>query len=152
LQAQAGACPRCGMDLVVIPGGKTKPTDAELNVLAVPIAAVLDSGTRKLVYVEHAQGEFMPMEVKLGPRAGDFYPVLAGLKEGEKVAVRGNFLIDSQFQIQGLPSLFYAKGQAPAAGHQQHGGAPPEPKPAAAPAAEAGHEGHAAPKPVEHKH
>jgi Cu(I)/Ag(I) efflux system membrane fusion protein len=152
LQAQAGACPRCGMDLVVIPGGKTKPTDAELNVLAVPIAAVLDSGTRKLVYVEHAQGEFMPMEVKLGPRAGDFYPVLAGLKEGEKVAVRGNFLIDSQFQIQGLPSLFYAKGQAPAAGHQQHGGAPPEPKPAAAPAAEAGHEGHAIPKPVEHKH
>lgn len=151
LQAQAGACPRCGMALTVIPGGKTKPTDAELSVLAVPIAAVLDSGMRKLVYVEHAQGEFMPMEVKLGPRAGDFYPVLAGLKEGEKVAVRGNFLLDSQFQIQGLPSLFYAKGQAPAAGHQQHGGAT-GPKPAAAPAAAAGHEGHAAPKPAEHKH
>ncbi|MDP1586749.1 MAG: hypothetical protein Q8M07_03300, partial [Prosthecobacter sp.] len=79
-----------------------------------------------------------------------------------------NFLLDSQFQIQGLPSLFYAKGQAPAAGHQH--GATPEPKPAAAPAAAtgheghaapkpavvpaaaAGHEGHAAPKPVEHKH
>lgn len=146
LQAQAGACPRCGMALTVIPGGKTKPTEAELNVLAVPLAAVLDSGTRKLVYVEHAQGEFMPMEVKLGPRAGEFYPVLVGLKEGEKVAVRGNFLLDSQFQIQGLPSLFYAKGQAPAAGHQQHGGAT-EQKPAAAPAAATGHEGHAAPKP-----
>ncbi len=150
LQAQAGACPRCGMDLVVIPGGNTKPTDAELNVLAVPISAVLDSGTRKLVYVEHEIGEFMPMEVTLGPRAGDFYPVLAGLKEGEKVVVRGNFLLDSQFQIQGLPSLFYAKGQAPAAGHQH--GDPPESKPAVAPAAAAGHEGHAAPKPVEHKH
>lgn len=151
LQAQAGACPRCGMALTVIPGSKTKPSEADLRVLSVPVSAVLDSGTRKLVYVEHAQGEYMPMEVTLGPRAGDFYPVLAGLKVGEKVAVRGNFLLDSQFQIQGLTSLFYAKGQAPAAGHQ-HGGAA-ESKPAASPpAAPSGHEGHAAPKPAENKH
>ncbi len=142
LQEQAGACPRCGMALTAIPGDKTKPTDAELSVLAVPVSAVLDSGLRKLVYVEHGQGEFMPMEVTLGPRAGDYYSVLDGLKEGEKVAVRGNFLLDSQFQIQGLPSLFYAKGQAPAAGHQQHGGAT-DTKPTAAPS---GHENHAAPK------
>ena len=146
LQALSGACPRCGMALSVIPGSKTKPTDAELNVLAVPVAAVLDSGVRKLVYVEHSRGEFMPMEVTLGPRAGDFYSVLAGLEEGEKVAVRGNFLLDSQFQIQGLPSLFYAKGQAPSAGHQ-HGGAT-DAKPPVAPS---GHEGHAAPKPAEPK-
>jgi membrane fusion protein, copper/silver efflux system len=137
------------MDLTVIPGGKSKPTEAELSVLAVPISAVLDSGARKLVYVEHAHGQFMPMEATFGPRAGDFYPVLAGLKEGDKVAVRGNFLLDSQFQIQGLPSLFYAKGQAPAAAHQ-HGAT--ESKPAAAPPAAKGHEGHAAPKPAEHKH
>ena len=150
LQAQAGACPRCGMALTVIPGGKTRPTEAELAVLAVPIAAVLDSGTRKLVYVEHAQGRFMPMEATLGPRAGDFYPVLAGLKEGQRVAVRGNFLLDSQFQIQGLPSLFDAQGQAPAAGHQH--GATRESKPAATPPAEAGQEGHGAPKPAGHKH
>ncbi len=150
LQAQAGACPRCGMALTVIPGDKTRPTDDELSVLAVPVAAVLDSGVRKLVYVEHAQGEFMPMEVTLGPRAGDYYSVLAGLKEGVMVAVRGNFLLDSQFQIQGLPSLFYAKGQAPAAGHP-HGGATDAKPAAAAPAAPSGHEGHAAPKPYEPK-
>lgn len=135
LQAKSGACPHCGMDLTVIPGGKTKPTAAELSVLAVPVSAVLDSGTRKLVYVEHSRGEFMPVEVTLGPRAGDYYSVRAGLKEGERVAVRGNFLLDSQFQIQGLPSLFYAKGQAPAADHQHEtgtGSTPPivEPKPA----------------------
>ena len=46
----------------------------------------------------------------------------SGLKEGDRVAVRGNFLLDSQFQISGLPSLFYEHGQAPAAGHQ-HGAA-----------------------------
>ena len=27
--------------------------------------------------------------------------------------MRGNFLLDSQFQIRGLPSLFYKEGQAP---------------------------------------
>jgi len=143
---QPGKCPNCGMALTQIPGGGAKPTDDELNVLALPVAAVLDSGVRKLVYVEHAKGEFMPMEVSLGPRAGDYYPVLAGLKGGELVAVRGNFLLDSQFQIQGLPSLFYAHGQAPEGGHQ-HGGSAPATK--AAPPA--GHEGHEPPKPAGHK-
>lgn len=151
LKVQAGACPRCGMDLTIIPGSKTKPTDAELSVLSVPVSAVLDSGMRKLVYVEHAQGEYMPMELTLGPRAGDYYPVLAGLKEGEKVAVRGNFLLDSQFQIQGLTSLFYAKGQAPAAVHQHGGAAASKPAASSPAAAPSGHKGHAAPKPAEHK-
>ncbi|MDA0812306.1 MAG: efflux RND transporter periplasmic adaptor subunit [Verrucomicrobia bacterium] len=112
LQPEAGACPHCGMTLTVISGDNVVPTEKELLVLAVPVSAVLDSGARKLVYVEHSRGEFMPMEVTLGPRAGGFFPVLAGLEGGEMVAVRGNFLIDSQFQIQGLPSLFYATGQA----------------------------------------
>lgn len=150
LQAHAGACPRCGMALTVIPGGNTKPSESELRVLAVPVSSVLDSGTRKLAYVEHGQGKFMPMEISLGPRAGDFYPVLAGLKEGDEVAVRGNFLLDSQFQIQGLPSLFYAKGQAPAAGHQ-HGGSPNAQRDTTPPEVK-GHEGHAMPNPAEHKH
>jgi Cu(I)/Ag(I) efflux system membrane fusion protein len=158
LQPNGDACPHCGMNLTMIPGGNTKPTEAELSVLAVPVSAVLDSGTRKLVYVEHSHGEFMPMEVTLGLRAGDYFSVREGLKEGDKVAVRGNFLLDSQFQIQGLSSLFYGKGQAPASGHQ-HGEAPeakpatPGSKPdAAAPAVSPGHEGHATPKPLEHKH
>ena len=99
--------------------------------LAVPATAVLDSGVRKIAYVERAPGEYVAAALKLGSRAGDFYPVLAGLKEGDRVAVRGNFLLDSQFQISGLPSLFYEHGQAGASGHQH--GAP-------------------APKPAEHKH
>ena len=115
--------------------------------LAVPVTAVLDSGIRKIAYVERAPGEYVPAELKLGARAGDFYPVLAGLKDGDRVAVRGNFLLDSQFQISGLPSLFYEHGQAPAAGHQH--GAPPDTKaPAPKPT---GHEGHATPKPAEPK-
>jgi hypothetical protein len=70
------------------------------------------------------------------------------LKEGDRVAVRGNFLLDSQFQIRGLPSLFYEHCQAPAAGHP-HGVPAGKTTPAAKPT---GHEEHATPKPVEHKH
>ncbi len=73
--------------------------------LAVPAEAVLTTGQRQLVYVEGEPGQYHLVQPKLGPRAGDFYPVLGGLAEGDRVVVRGNFLLDSQFQISGKPSL-----------------------------------------------
>lgn len=127
IEDKAGLCRICGMTLAVIPGdpGQAVP-EAEQLVLAVPATAVLDSGIRKLVYVERAKGEFTPVEVLTGPRSHEFFPVISGLNEGDRVAVRGGFLLDSQFQIAGLPSLFYKEGQAGAAGHQ-HGGSTPTP-------------------------
>jgi len=157
-----GACPECRMALGKIPG--TPPAADSPLPLAIPVSAVLDSGTRKLVHVEQAAGLYAAREVRLGVRAGNYYPVIHGLTEGDRVAVRGNFLLDSQFQIAGLPSLFYAAGQAPAAGHQ-HGGPPPPgadhsshapapapQKPAATPDEHEGHKGGNGPKPAEHKH
>jgi Cu(I)/Ag(I) efflux system membrane fusion protein len=88
---------------------------------------VLDTGRRRIVWVETAPGAFEAREVVLGPRCGDDYPVLSGLAEGERVVVRGNFLLDSQAQILGKPSLLFPKGLAPAdsgaahAGHAGHG-------------------------------
>ena len=125
---RAGECPVCKMKLVQIPGtpASAKPEGDQL-LLAVPVTAVLDSGVRKLVYVEKSKGQFAPVEIVTGPRTDDSYPVLSGLNEGDKVVTRGNFLLDSQFQIRGLPSLFYREGQAGAAGHQ-HGGAAAGPK------------------------
>jgi Cu(I)/Ag(I) efflux system membrane fusion protein len=147
LEVKDGPCPVCKMALTQIPtaGVAAKPED-EL-IVAVPVTAVLDSGLRKIAYVERAPGQYVPAALKLGSRAGAFYPVLDGLKEGDRVAVRGNFLLDSQFQISGLPSLFYEHGQAPAAGHQ-HGAAADKAAPAPKPV---GHEGHAPPKPAEPK-
>lgn len=138
LQAHAGSCPICGMTLVQIPGGPAHahPPGSEL-VLAVPVTAVLDSGTRKIVYVERTPGQFAAVEIVTGPRIDDAYSVLDGLDEGAKVATRGNFLLDSQFQIRGLPSLFYSEGQTPAIGHL-HGAAPPAA--ADSPAAARGHD------------
>lgn len=145
IQLQPGNCPLCGMKLEQLPGEKISETSGEQDpaVLAVPVSAVLDSGVRKLVYVERSQGRYEGVEVVTGPRAGDYFPVLKGLSEHDAVAVRGNFLIDSQFQIRGMPSLLNKEGAAPVKGHGEHGGSTPsyEPK-SGGPGEKTDHSGH----------
>lgn len=103
LKPRAGACPVCRMPLQRHP--QAAPGRSTEDPLAIPGTAVLDSGTRKLVYVEPMAGDYEPREVRVGPIAAGWYPVLDGLYEGERVVVQGGLLLDSQFQIQGLPSL-----------------------------------------------
>ena len=71
------------------------------DVLAIPRSAVLDTGMRKFVYVAKGNGEFEGRQVQIGPAGTDYYPVLAGLKEGERIVSQGSFLIDSQTRITG---------------------------------------------------
>ncbi len=76
--------------------------------LVVPATAVLLTGRRALVYVRKPGGGppvFEGREIRVGPRAGDFYVVLSGLAEGERVVVEGNFAIDSALQLQAKPSM-----------------------------------------------
>ncbi len=83
------------------------------EVLAVPETAVVDTGRRTLVFVEMEPGMYMPVNVKLGRRADGYYEVKHGLKEGQKVVVKGTFLLDSEAQIKGL----YGEGGG---GHHHH--------------------------------
>jgi membrane fusion protein, copper/silver efflux system len=77
------------------------------DVLAIPSSAVLDTGMRKIVYVAKSNGEFEGRQVQLGAPGNDYYPVLAGLKEGERIVSQGSFLIDSQTRISaGMTGLF----------------------------------------------
>jgi RND family efflux transporter MFP subunit len=77
------------------------------DVLAIPRSAVLDTGIRKFVYVAKANGEFEGRQVQLGPAGTDYYPVLTGLKEGERIVSQGSFLIDSQTRITaGMTGMF----------------------------------------------
>jgi multidrug efflux pump subunit AcrA (membrane-fusion protein) len=95
------------------PRGELKPgmfADARLALplgerLSVPRSAVIDTGTRQVVYVETAPGTFTPREVKLGAAAGDRREVLEGLREGEKVVGAANFFVDSQAQLTGGTSI-----------------------------------------------
>lgn len=79
--------------------------EAEIQVplgkkLAVPESAVLDSGTRQLVFVDLGDGRVEPREVKLGRQAGESYEVLSGLRESEKVVTSANFLVDSESRLK----------------------------------------------------
>src|SRR5439155_6047399 len=58
----------------------------EGEVLAIPGRSVIDTGSKKIVYVERDPGLFEGIEVQLGPRTGDFYPVVAGLAAGDRIA------------------------------------------------------------------
>ncbi|TXT33633.1 MAG: hypothetical protein FD138_1833 [Planctomycetota bacterium] len=70
--------------------------------------------------------------MKLGPRAHvideagkrrEFFVVLGGLAAGDKVVIQSGFLLDSQRQIEGMPSLLHPTGQAGnMTGHAGHGG------------------------------
>lgn len=76
--------------------------------LVVPASAPLFTGRRSIVYVEVPNAEEPTYEarvVRLGPRAGDLYPVVAGLAAGERVVVQGAFALDADLQIRGGRSM-----------------------------------------------
>lgn len=117
------------------PSGEKTPEEeltelaAPPHVLAIRKSAVLDTGRRHATYRKREDGAYELVDLKLGPLAeakddaghvASFYPVLAGLKEGENVVVQGGFMLDSQRQIEGMPSLLYAEGRSAASLHAGH--------------------------------
>lgn len=149
IQDAPSRCPLCQMPLEQVPespqrGKDRQPTadaqsephadedhEKDRGVSAVPVSAVLNTGRRQITYRFTKDGAYELVELQLGPRvqakekdgrAREFFPVLAGLKEGDRVVVQGGFLLDSQRQIEGMPSLLYPEGQsAPAQLHSGHG-------------------------------
>ncbi|MDY0042406.1 MAG: efflux RND transporter periplasmic adaptor subunit [Desulforhabdus sp.] len=95
-------------------GGKVvvKPTGNESPPLVIPASAPLITGMRAVVYlaVPDQPGTYIGREIVLGPRAGDYYLVRSGLKEGDVVVTAGNFMIDSSLQIQAKPSMMTPQG------------------------------------------
>lgn len=76
--------------------------------LVVPRTAPLFTGRRSVVYVEvpgAGRPTYEARVVRLGPSAGDVYPVVAGLAEGERVVSRGAFVLDADLQIRGGESM-----------------------------------------------
>lgn len=82
--------------------------------MVVPVDAVLDSGLRRTVFVDRGNGYLEPREVEIGDYLGDRVEIRKGLKPGERIAISGTFLIDSESQLRAA-----AAGMA---GHQHGGG------------------------------
>jgi len=111
-------------------------SEGQREVLAIPVDSVLDTGMRKIVWIDRGDGEYEGREVQIGPEAtttvegkeGKFYPILKGLSEGEQIVTKANFLIDSQSQITGVAAAAYGgalgaedeAGKAPMPPGHQH--------------------------------
>lgn len=70
--------------------------------LIIPEDAVIDTGTRHIVYVDKGDGYFEPRQILPGLRVDGSVEVLKGLKPKERIAVSGNFLIDSEARLKGI--------------------------------------------------
>ncbi len=94
---------------------------AELSPSAVlvPDSAVLRSGESNTVFIALEGGKFEPRAVTLGLRAeGNLYQVLTGLNEGERVVTSGQFMLDSESQLQeAIQKMRTPNAAAIAAGH-----------------------------------
>jgi len=78
------------------------------SALVIPDSAPLFTGRRSLVYVEVPGAESPTYDsrvVRLGPKTGAVYPVIAGLREGERVVTHGAFTLDADLQIRGGRSM-----------------------------------------------
>jgi Cu(I)/Ag(I) efflux system membrane fusion protein len=124
------------------PGQKLKPdmyANVEVRIplgmrLVVPEEAVLNSGTRQILFVDRGQGRLEPRDIQIGVSAEGYYEVQKGIASGERVVTSAAFLIDSESQLQsalgmmGMPGMEMGKKRpapAPPAPEQK----PAEPKP-----------------------
>jgi len=90
------------------PGAALKPEmfgevvlrSAPRRALRIPADAVIDSGTRSVVFVALDDGKFQPRVVRLGASDGDFVEVQDGLEAGDKIVTRANFLVDSESRLK----------------------------------------------------
>ncbi len=101
-----GTVPGSGLD-VLLESAVERTAAQHGLVLAIPESAVIDTGTRKVVFVEESPGVFVAVEVALGRRCGDAYPVLGGLKPGQAVVTAGAFLLDAETRLNPAAAAGY---------------------------------------------
>jgi membrane fusion protein, copper/silver efflux system len=77
--------------------------------LTIPVQAALPTGERMLVFLDRGKGKLLPRYVKVGrsfttfdgEEQENYYQVLNGLQEGDRIVSSANFLIDAESQVQG---------------------------------------------------
>lgn len=161
VQSDPGTCSICEMSLEKVADRPSPPRDNEAEgtksteqagskagVLAIPVSAALDTGRRRITYRLSKDSAYELVDLKLGPRAHardesgrlrEYFVVQGGLHEGDRVVTQSGFLLDSQRQIEGMPSLLYPTGQAASmSGHAGHGGHAEAPGSTKTPASPAG--------------
>jgi cobalt-zinc-cadmium efflux system membrane fusion protein len=93
---------------VANPGRKMKPemfATVELalagdapQVLAVPEDALQELDGKKVVFVAENEAEFVARQIQAGRGAGGMIEIVSGLKEGERYAIKGSFILKSELK------------------------------------------------------
>ncbi|HEY3319318.1 MAG TPA: efflux RND transporter periplasmic adaptor subunit [Planctomycetota bacterium] len=134
LVPESGPCTTCGCKMPMVKWRVER-------VLSLPETAVVDTGTRQIVYVQTLPGVYDARAVTLGPRAGVYYQVLGGLKLGDQIVSRGSFLIDAEARLNPAEANAAPASDKPAAANETKKDEGAANKAEKAPA-----------KPAEHKH
>ena len=81
-------------------------TESKNNVLLVPSSSVIRTGSKNVVVVAKSGGRFQPVDVVTGLDNDEYVEIVSGLKEGMKVVVSGQFLLDSESELRAEISRF----------------------------------------------
>ncbi|MEX2117498.1 MAG: efflux RND transporter periplasmic adaptor subunit [Bacteroidota bacterium] len=76
-----------------------------VDAVAIPDEAIIRSGERNIAVIALGGGYFDPREIRLGVMAGGYVQVLDGIKEGEKIVISSQFLIDSESNLKAAVGL-----------------------------------------------
>lgn len=96
-----------------------------LDTVAVPRDAVLNTGKEQVVYVAKENGVFEKRAIEAEAVGDEYYSVTKGLRTGERVVTKGNFLIDSQTRLTGNITGMFGGSKAFGAEAQSPQEAPP---------------------------
>lgn len=88
------------------------------DVLTIPREALIVSGGDERVVVALGDGRFQPKTVVPGMRTGDRLEILEGLQAGDRVVVSGQFLVDSESNLQASFRRMTAPPETPQSAHQ----------------------------------
>jgi RND family efflux transporter MFP subunit len=81
--------------------------------VSVPAEAIIDSGQRKVVYVETGTDLFEPRPVETGEAFDGRVVILHGLQAGDRVVTSGTFLIDSESRLRSTTSQSAGQNASP---------------------------------------
>ena len=68
--------------------------------LSIPSEAIIEEGSRRVVYIQNKSGDFEPRTVVTGMQGELYTQVLQGLQPSERVVTFGSFFIDAEYKMK----------------------------------------------------
>jgi membrane fusion protein, copper/silver efflux system len=68
--------------------------------LSIPNEAIIEEGTKQVVYVQREAGQYLPQDIQTGVQGELYTAIEGGLKDGDQVVTFGSFFIDSEHKLK----------------------------------------------------